>query len=157
MKADFSKVMSERTDKQLAEILTSKEGEYQADAVTAAHVEFQKRNLRLDTFVLNMTVEPTEQVMGVKKFEWYHKVLTILLPAIVARVFVYIADSVDGMTLVRGLAIVIIILAQYLIYQRLKKSGQTLVAAEFLRWVTYSYYLYIGLAILLALLISVLS
>jgi len=51
MSTDFSAVMSERTDKQLAQILTTERGNYQPVAVDAAQAEFDKRNLNINDFV----------------------------------------------------------------------------------------------------------
>jgi hypothetical protein len=157
MNTDYTKVMSQRTDRQLAEILTSKKNDYQPDAIIAAEQEFQKRNLSLDNFPAMTSEEIIEPVLEIKSFEWYHKVLTVLMPAIITRACVFIADNVEGLYLFRGLAIVVIIASQYIIYKKLKDNGESSIATEFLKWVTYSYYIYIGLAILIALSLSFLA
>lgn len=151
MSKDFSKVMSERTDKQLADIITIKRQDYQADAVVAAEVEFKKRNLNLEDFIVTgvQDIDNSKIQIDNQKFEWYHILLTFIMPALITRVFVYIADNNEGLYLFRGLALPFIILVQYITYKTMKKNGNLKFAAQFLKWVTYSYYFYIGLAILI--------
>jgi hypothetical protein len=154
MNKDFSQAMSERTDKQLVDILTIKRLEYQTEAISAAEFEFKKRNLNLNDFnVAGVQNIDNKVPVDVQKFEWYHILLTFLMPAIITRVFVYIADNAEGFYLFRGLALPFIVLIQYIAYKTLKKSGNLKFASEFLKWVTYSYYIYIGLATLIFLVI----
>lgn len=151
MSKDFSEVMSERTDKQLVDIITIKRQDYQADAVVAAELEFKRRNLNLEDFNVTevQNIDNNKAQIDDQKFEWYHKLLTFIMPALITRVFVYIADNNEGLYLFRGLALPFIVLVQYIAYKSMKKSGNVKFAAQFLKWVTYSYYIYIGLAILI--------
>ncbi len=57
MLTDFSAVMSERTDKQLGQILTTERENYQPEAVNAAQIEFDKRKLNIIDFA-----KPQKQV-----------------------------------------------------------------------------------------------
>jgi hypothetical protein len=48
MENKFLEVMSQRTDSELLEIVTKLKNDYQPDAVHAAEIEIQKRNLSTD-------------------------------------------------------------------------------------------------------------
>jgi hypothetical protein len=48
MSVNFKEIMTQRSDAELIEILTKKQEEYQPEAISAAEVELEKRNLSFD-------------------------------------------------------------------------------------------------------------
>lgn len=141
MNTDFNKMMAVMTDEQLAELLTENKSEYQSEAVLAAEQEFKKRNLNLIDFKFNKTAQQSKPEENLKQFEWYHKALVILSPAFITLIFFVIERYVLGFALGRATPLILIILIQILIYNKLKSDGESLIAAKFLKWVTYSYYI----------------
>lgn len=155
MNKDFTESMSTRSDKQLVDIVTINKDQYQPEAIIAAEKEIEKRGISVDAEnVTNNKIDFSESTF---KLLWYHKTLIVLLPAIITRIFVFIANSNPSLTLIRGLPFFIVLLCQYLIYKYLKNKGNTLIAKEFKNWVIYSYYIYIGLAVLLFILTFLLT
>lgn len=90
----------------------------------------------------------TQQIEPKEQLEWYQKALIILSPAIITFIFFIIESYVLGFALGRLTPLILIILLQSLIYNKLKSDGHKTIAAKFLKWVMYSYYVYLALAIL---------
>ena len=85
MTKDFSQVMSERTDKQLVEIVTLKREEYQPEAIMAAEKELSNRQIDPSNYSEEKSHLKVDTVykedMPLEKIQI---VFTILLPAIFA-------------------------------------------------------------------------
>jgi hypothetical protein len=91
MKNEFAEVMQTRTDADLIKILNSTRGDYQTDAMDAAKLEFDRRNLseqQISTIKENIKQE--DQVNEVKANEplgssW--KALSFIFPGIIQIMF----------------------------------------------------------------------
>lgn len=147
--------MSERTDRQLVEIVTIKRSEYQPEAILAAEKEIENRQINLDAFTATEKVNFSESTVPPDKmekgFEWYHKALTVFLPATVIAVVSTIFNHFGATPILRVIGFPTIVLIHYAIHRRLKDLGYTKMAGDFMHWVTYSLYIYIGLLLILGL------
>ena len=157
MTTDFTQIMSERTDKQLVEIVTIKRDEYQPDAVIAAEKEIERRQLSPDSFYSIEEIESIKNPIPVDKadmtFDLSHKIYTILLPAAFITLWTFIIQKLEGFMAFKGLALPAIILVYFGINHWLKDNGYTNRSKEFLKWSTYTLYIYIGLILLIGLII----
>ena len=161
MKKDFTEAMAEISDKKLVDILTIKKEDYQPEAILAAEKELEKRKLNIQSFYTEeeITNIKNSEIIKIedKKLKGYHKGLIIALPAIVTRLSAYVANNFEDFGLIRALPFFLILATQYSIYSHLKNKGYTTLAKEFITWVTYSYYVYIGLFIVIGVLLFVLK
>lgn len=152
MTKDFSQVMSERTDKQLIDIVTIKRDEYQIEAISAAEKEIERRHLSVDNFYTVDQIDAIKNSPETNKadleFEWYHKVITILLPVFIIICVTYVFHFLGLKPILKALGFPIMVLIHYAIHRRLKDTGYTKMAKEFLKWVTYTLYIYIGLLLI---------
>ncbi|MBA2612678.1 MAG: hypothetical protein H0U95_11940 [Bacteroidetes bacterium] len=149
MTKDFTQVMSERTDKQLVDILTLKRDEYQPEAIFAAEKEIEHRQINVETFYSEVQIHEIQNSTQIDKadmeFEWYHKILTIFLPATIIAVVTYLFNLLGQGPILKALGFPIMILIHYAIHNRLKDTGYIKMAKDFLKWVNYTLYIYIGL------------
>lgn len=155
MTKDYTQVMFERSDKQLVDIVTLKRDEYQPEAVMAAEKEIERRQINIDVFnsalqndSLPASTEPDKSTII---FEWYHKGLTVLLPAAIITFVTMFFNFLGSQPILRVLGLPAIILIHYAIHHRLRGLGYTRMAKDFLIWITYTLYIYIGLIILFGL------
>jgi hypothetical protein len=155
MTNDFSQVMSERTDKQLVDIVTLKREEYQPEAIIAAEKEIERRQINTSEFYTEEQIHETQNSSQIDKsdvgFEWYHKLLTVLLPAAIIAAVTIVVNILGQTPILRVLGFPTIILIHYAIHRRFKDNGYTKMAKDFLKWVTYTLYIYIGLILILGL------
>ena len=157
MQNDFKEVMSERTDKQLVDIVTLKRNEYQPEAIKAAEQEIELRKLDVYAFYTQEEIEASQQVLPVDKvnvpFEWYHKVLTVLFPIITGFVITYLFKAMDMPRVFQSLGFPLLVLAHFAVYRGFKDNGYVRMAREFLRWIVYTLYVYIGIGLICILLV----
>lgn len=161
MTTDFSQVMSERTDKQLVDIVTIKRDEYQPEAIIAAEAELNRRQVSPDTFYTATEIESIKNPILVDKadmtFDLSHKVMTVLLPAVFITLWTLVVQKLEGFKIFKGLAFPAIILLYYGINKWLQDNGYSTRRKEFLKWSTYTLYIYIGLILVGGLTIYFLS
>ncbi len=161
MTKDFSEVMAQRSDKQLAEILTTKRHEYQEDAINAAQAELEKRNLDVNSFVTvdDMTKVEAELASIPKKdqrLNLLYKILTFMLPGPVTALWGFICNYVLDAPLLKGLSLPIIIVLQVIIFKQLKTNGYDMLAVDFKKWTLNSWIFFVALAIIIFVLESIL-
>jgi len=153
--------MSERTDKQLVDIVTIKRDDYQPEAVIAAEKEIERRRLSPGSFYSVEEIESIKNPGPIDKadmtFDLSHKIYTILLPAAFITLWTLIMQKVEGLMVLKGLALPAIILVYYGINRRLKDNGYARRSKEFLKWSAYTLYIYIGLILVVGLSIYFLS
>lgn len=148
MTKDFTQAMSERTDKQLMDIVTFKRGDYLPEALAAAEKEIEKRKIDSKSFytdeqIVEMQRTP-EELKQTKKFEWYHKVITIFSPIIIMIIVGYFFNKFESLAFLKPLSFFIMIGIYYLINSQLKTSGYQNISEEFKKWIAYTLYIYIG-------------
>lgn len=155
MVKDFSQVMSERTDKQLIDIVTFKRHEYQPEAIVAAETEIERRKINSDSFYSPEQIQeiqnPPRPNKSEVQFTWHYKVLTVLLTPAIIAVLTTLTNFFGRELLTRALGFPAIVVIHYAIHSKLKEEGYTLIAKDFLKWVAYSLYIYIGLLLILGL------
>jgi hypothetical protein len=151
MNKDFSQAMSERTDKQLVDILTIKRDEYQPEAIIAAEKELNLRQLNISNFYSEEQINQIKEKVNIEAigFEWYHKALTIAIPLIIVCIISLLDKHLGGLKI----GFPLILISQYFIFWRLKSSGHNQIATEFKNWVIYSYYFYAILLIIIGLIV----
>lgn len=121
MGKNFADAMSKKTDAELVLILTERQNDYQPDAVTAAELEFKKRNLS-ETEV-NKAKEQNEIQKQIdaekanKELDSTWKILTLFFPG----------------------------LLQLLIAGILKAEGYDRKSKELSKWTVYGFGLYVGI------------
>ena len=130
MDIDFEKVMSQRTDAELIEIVTKKSEDYQQAALLAAEAELKKRNLSSEeTEIANSEIEKKEKTILENSnaplgIGW--KLLTFFLPGI----------------------------PNFLIARVLKAEGYDRKWREAWHWTFYGIMFYVGLVVLAFIFIS---
>jgi hypothetical protein len=161
MTKDFSEVMSQRSDKELAEILTTKRHEYQEDAIKAAQAELEKRNLDVNSFVtvddmkkIETKLAPVPKVE--QKFNLLYKILTFMLPGPVTALWGFICNNVLEAPLLKGLSLPIVIIIQVIIFKQLKTNGYDRLALDFKKWTLNSWIFFVALFIIIFVLESIL-
>ena len=152
MNKDFSESMSQRSDKQIVDILTTKRSEYQPEAIAAAESEADKRKLNVSDFVLSNATNTIDLDIKDTKLEWYYKVSTFIFPALLTRFIVFIVKSNPDLYLLQLLTIPICIVGQVYIFRKLKAEGFVKKSLEFKKWTINSYIFYFALFILLIIL-----
>jgi hypothetical protein len=157
MTKDFSEIMAQRSDKELAEILTTKREDYQADAINAAQVEFDKRDLDVNSYV---TVEEMKAVEKAKepipnedkKFNWLHKFFTFFSLGYITYFVKIIATYILEMPFLIILSVPITIIVQVILYKEFKKKGFDTLALNLKNWSLNGWIFYAGIAVLVYLL-----
>jgi len=151
MGTDFNRVMAERSDRQLAEILSMHSDQYQPEALEAAQREFDRRGLKVEALVdlaqhARQVVAALSEELNPPLSLWF-KILTVVGPVIVTIVLPSFKAG--------ALAFPLILFLQYAIYRLIRSKGYLRMAGDFKNWVIYSYYIYIvlllffGLAVLI--------
>jgi len=155
---DFSQVMSERTDKQLVDIVTFKRNEYQPEALLAAEQELARRQLTADTFYRTEEFEEIEEIKNSDPadkaemtFDLSHKIGTVVLPSIIITLWTLMTEKLEGFMIFKGLGFSAIVFAHYGIFRWLKNNGYTERAKEFIKWSAYTLYIYIALLVIVGL------
>lgn len=152
MTTDFSQVMAERSDKQLAEIVTIKRDEYQIEAIKAAEKEIETRKIDVFSFYTIDQIEEIKNSAAINKsemeFRLHHKILTILLPILIIICVSTIFKIIDQSQTLKVLGFPIILLTHYIIHNRLKETGYIKMAKDFLKWIAYTLYIYIGILLI---------
>ncbi len=154
MNIDFTHVMSERTDKQLADIVTIKRDEYQPEALLAAEKELEKRNLSAKEFYSDEEVEKikgfTVTQIAELKLPWHYKILTVALPILIFTVYILLTRRLAISYFFRLAPLPLVLLAQYMIHRDIKARGYIRMAVDFKKWVVYTFYIYIAIVLMLA-------
>ncbi len=153
MTKDFSEIMSQRSDKELAEILTTKRDDYQADAINAAQAEFDKRNLDVNNFVTVEEIKAVEKAKEPtldkdKKFNWLHKFLTFFSLGLIYYIWGIITTYILDMPMLKLLGIPLTIVAQIMLFKEFKKKGFDKLASDLKNWSLNGWIFYVGLAVL---------
>jgi len=161
MTKDFSEVMSQRSDSQLAEILTIKRHEYQEDAIRAAQAELEKRNLDVNSFVTVADMKKVESELapvpkGELKFNLLQKILTFMLPGPVTALWGFICNYALEAPILKGLSLPIVIIMQVIIFKQLKTNGYDKLALDFKKWTLNSWIFFVALFIIIFVLESIL-
>jgi len=139
--------MSERTDKQLADIVTTKRNEYQPEAILAAEKEIALRKIDLAKFHSeNESADyiPEEMEKEDLPFEWYHKILTVSFPIFIIILFIWVNNILGGYKIGGPLGFAVIIMTHRYIHQRLKENGYLKLAEGFKNWGYYTIWVYLG-------------
>jgi hypothetical protein len=161
MTTDFTKIMSERTDKQLVDIVTIKRGEYQPEAVIAAEKEIELRQLNAATFYTNEEIESIKNPILIhnadKTFDLSHKICTILFPAFFISFWAIVIQKLEGFRVFNGLGLPVIVLSYYGINRWLKDNGYETRRKGFLKWSGYTLYIYMALILVVGLSVYFLS
>ena len=154
MQNPFTQAMSERSDKQLVDIVTLNREDYQSAALEAAEAELLKRNLDVnDYYTQEMidelkanAIEQTDQ----KQLTVLHKAAIVVAPALITFLVTYLFNTMGQTSLTKLLALPFTILVLYGIYHNLKEHGYTKMAKEFVVWCNYTLAFYVVLTILSA-------
>jgi hypothetical protein len=154
MTNNFSEVMSQQTDQQLAAILTTKRHEYQDEAIVAAQAEFDKRMLNLNAFVTE-DQNKTETTLNPDSKEelrlnLLYKILTFILPGPVTAIWGFICTYMLELPVLKSLSLLIVILTQVLIFRKLKANGFTKLALDFKLWTLNSWIFFAFLAVIIS-------
>jgi hypothetical protein len=149
MATDFTKVMAERSDKELAEILTIRRNDYQSTAIDAAELEFKKRGLETSTFITEEDIKKIKDIAkpvdpAKENLHWYFKILTLGLPGLVLIICKKIFDPVPSLIYFVPITMGI----QFVIHRMLHKKGFTKIAKDFKSWCYYSWAIRIAFFIL---------
>ena len=157
MTKDFTEIMAQRSDKELAEILTTKRDEYQADAINAAQVEFDKRDLDVNNFVTlseMKAVEKTKELIPKheQKFNWLHKFFAFFSLGYIYYIWDLISKYVFEIPILAVLGLPITIIAQVVLFKEFKKKGFDKLALDLKNWALNGWIFYVGLAVLVYLL-----
>jgi hypothetical protein len=136
MTTDFTEVMAERSDKQLAEILTVKRNDYQPAAIEAAELEFRKRGLETSTFITEEDIKKSEDLEkpvdpAKENLHWYFKILTLGFPGLILVICGKI--FADSPPLIFSF-VPITIGIQFMIHNLLKEKGFGKIAIAFKNW-----------------------
>lgn len=152
MQNPFTEAMSERSDKELIDIVTLTREDYQAEAIEAAEAELLKRNLdvndyytqeMIDELKANASVAPDQKQLTV-----LHKAAIVLAPALITFLLIRFFTSLGQTALTKFLPLPFTILVMYGFYYNIKENGYLQMAKEFVLWCNYTIAIYIGLAIL---------
>lgn len=135
MSKDFSEAMSQRSDKQLADILTIKKEEYQPEAVEAAQREFAKRNLNLDDFI---TAEEVRQQIAEleelpneeQKLPRPYKILCFLSPILVSIAWAIVCAVISDAPGFKLLSLPLIIFVQVYAARTVREKGYVRMALD---------------------------
>jgi|GEM_PF-562921 hypothetical protein len=153
MERDFSKIMSERTDKDLVNIVTIKQDEYEPEALIAAINELEKRKINAATFYTDDQIEHLKDLPNKEKetllYKWQHKVLIVLLPFIILIAAIYVSEKFFGYKYGGGFGFCLIFVTQWLIHRNLKDNRYFKRAAEFKKWVAYTLYIYLAVLVVI--------
>jgi len=128
MEKDFTTIMSQRTDAELLKIVKELRNDYQANAVIAAELELQKRNLTSKQVQAAVHENETKKQIATEKANeklnviW--KVLTFIFPGILQIMFA----------------------------GTFKADGYDRKAHELTNWTLYGFGFYFGIALLIVLL-----
>lgn len=156
MDKDFTQVMSERTDKQLADILVLNRADYVPEAIEAAEKEFHKRGLDVNTFYNQQQVDEIKVARETynenRQFEWYHILITILSPLVVCYAVAFFLGKVSLFMYANFLGLPLIIGIYFLIHYKIKEAGYIRMAEDFKKWITYTLYIYIAFFVVLIIL-----
>lgn len=128
MQFDFTSKMKEATDAELLNIVTLERDNFQEEAVVAAEVELEKRNLTPEQIHIETTFNEKQQQIRSDKantpLETHWKILTFLFPGIF----------------------------QLILSGLFKGSGYDRKANELAKWTLFGVGFYIGLVIILSML-----
>lgn len=154
MQNPFTEAMSERSDKELVDIVTLKREEYQPEALLAAEAELLKRNLdvndyytqeMIDELKANASIAPEQLPLTI-----LHKVAIVLAPALITFLVSRFFSSLGQTALTKFLPLPFTIVVMFGVHYNLKENGYLQRAKEFALWCNYTIAIYIGLAILTA-------
>lgn len=149
--------MAQRSDKELAIILTTKRDEYQAEAINAAQIEFDKRNLDVNNFVTVEEMRAVEKAREPipnkdKKFNWLHKFLTFFSLGYITYFVRLIATYILDMPFLVILSVPITIIVQVVLFKEFKKKGFDTLALNLKNWSLNGWIFYTGIFVLVYLL-----
>ena len=150
---DFSEIMSKRSDKELADILTTKRDDYEAEAINAAQVEFDKRNLDVNNFVTVAEMKAVEKAKEPipkheQKFNWLHKFLTFFSLGYIHYFWDLTSKYILEIPILEILGLPLTIIAQVLLFKEFKKKGYDRLALDLKNWALNGWIFYVGLAVL---------
>lgn len=155
MTKDFSQVMSERTDKQLVEIVTLKRNEYQPEAVIAAEKELSNRQIDPLNFYTDKEKAAMTKTGVVYKenipLEKIQIAFTILLPALFITAWALLFKVLSDLAFLSNFGFIAIVVLYYFIHKWLKDNGYERKAKEFMKWTTYTVFIYVGLMLIIGL------
>jgi len=155
MTKDFSQIMTERTDKQLVDIVNSKRDEYQPEALIAAEKELANRQIDPTTFYSDEEKAAISQTTTIFKedipLEKIQILFTVLLPAIFITAWTLLFQALEDLKFLSRLGFPAIVLVYYLIHKWLKDNGYQKKAKEFMQWTTYTVFIYTGLILIVGL------
>ncbi len=157
MTKDFNEIMAQRSDKELAVILTTKRDEYKEDAINAAQVEFDKRDLDVNNLVTVAEMKAVEKAKEPipkheQKFNWLHKFFTFFSLGYIYYIWALISKYVFEMPILAVLGLPITIIAQVILFKEFKKKGFDKLALDLKNWALNGWIFYVGLAVLFYLL-----
>ena len=157
MAGNFTEVMSERSDKELIDILTINRSQYQHEAILAAEKEVERRKIDPELLAESIEQLPQEEQNQIEKahqrFQIYHIVVTFFLPFIIIAILSWLFDALKLSSIKQYLGFPVLFLVYYLIHRGYKNNGYLKMAADFFKWTIYSLYIYIGLLILIGLIV----
>jgi hypothetical protein len=140
MDKDFSEIMAQRTDKQLAEILMLRHNEYQPEALIAAEAEVKKRQINISALIAGPELAEAEKRKidpQEKKDQGLNvgfKILTFLLPVILLIAGKFIFITILEMPPFAIVSFPATIILQVFIFRQLKGKGHIKMAADFKSW-----------------------
>lgn len=161
MTKDFTEIMGQRSDKELAEILTTKRDEYKEEAINAALIELDKRNLDVNNFVTVEQMRVAEKAKSPiakqdKKFNWLHKFFSFFFPGYASFTLRLVITYILEMPYTPIVSVPLTIILQVLIFQEFKKRGYDRFAVDFKNWTLNGWIFFAGLAVLIYLLETIL-
>jgi hypothetical protein len=153
MNKDFSEIIEQRSDKELAEIITIKREEYSMEAFNAAQIEFEKRNLTINNYITIEQIEATKKnkeslPRNEIKFNWVNKFVTFFSLGIIYYAWDLICKYLLGMPYIAFLGVPITILLQVILFDEFKKKGYDKLALDFKNWSLNGWIFYVGLVVL---------
>ena len=151
---DFTEIMAQRTNKELATILTTKRHEYQVNAITSAQIEFEKRQLKISDYITNEEIKESENAkepIDKKeiKFNWLYKLITFFSLGKVAFIMNFISKYILEIPLFYIVTIVLTIILQIIIFKEFNKRGYNRLALDLKNWALNGWIFYCGLAVII--------
>lgn len=144
----FTEIMKLKSDKQLADILTIKCAEYQEEALIAAQVEFDNRDLDINNYISSedktkADIQPVLIDDKDQELELKYKLGAFLAPMIGLKLGSFVSNIFfNNYILGYYLSLAIIVYLQYHIYSNFKQNGFITKAKSFKNW-SLSYYILI--------------
>lgn len=141
--------MSQRTDLQLAEIVTAKREEYEPSAVQAAEEELQARGLSASSVISACSITEAPSVPREElPLEKQHILLLVLFPLVFMLAWGFVFSQLTAFRILGKLGLPVLIFCYYAARKWLFDHDYLQRAADFRKWSVYTLYTYIVVLLL---------